>query len=78
MTHFTDQETGIGSKYNPLGLNLNSGSFLTFRKYLDPSKYTRDHVQTQIQMEIFKIKLMIWYIQIVLHTNGQKFNKDTF
>lgn len=59
MTHFTDQETGIGSKYNPLGLNLNSGSFLTFRKYLDPSKYTRDHVQTQIQMEIFKIKLMI-------------------
>ena len=76
MTHFTDQETGIGSKYTPLGLNVSSGSFLTFQKYIDPSKYIWGHVQTQIQKKISKIKLMIR--RTVRHTNGQKFNKDTF
>lgn len=59
MTHFTDQETGMGSKYTPLGLNMSPGSVLTFQKYIDPSKYKWGHVQTQIQKKISKIKLMI-------------------
>lgn len=38
MTHFTDQETGIGSKYTPLGLNVSPGSFWDLSKIYWPFK----------------------------------------
>ena len=53
------------------------GVHKTFQNF-EPSKYIWAHVQAQVQVRFIQIKLTISYIRIIQHTNGQKFNKDTF